>query len=126
MQVATLDHGSSATLGAVAAPQAVSITGDMSLIMMLTTNLYSNQMLAAIREPLCNAWDANIEAGTTDQPLVIRITKDGNLMIQDSGLGIPAEKMKDVYGVYGQSTKKDNDAVTGGFGLGISCRPEET
>jgi hypothetical protein len=118
MQVATLDHGSSATLGAVAAPQAVSITGDMSLIMMLTTNLYSNQMLAAIREPLCNAWDANIEAGTTDQPLVIKITKDGNLMIQDSGLGIPAEKMKDVYGVYGQSTKKDNDAVTGGFGLG--------
>lgn len=118
MQVATLDHGSSATIGAISAPQAVTITGDMSLIMMLTTNLYSNQMLAAIREPLCNAWDANIEAGNTDTPLVIKITKDGNLMIQDSGLGIPADKMKDVYGVYGQSTKKDNDAVTGGFGLG--------
>lgn len=118
MQVATIDHGSSATIGAVAAPQAVTITGDMSLIMMLTTNLYSNQMLAAIREPLCNAWDANIEAGKTDVPLVIKITKDGNLMIQDSGLGIPEDKMQSVYGVYGQSTKKDNDAVTGGFGLG--------
>lgn len=118
MQVADLSVASSATIGAVAAPQAVSITTDMSLVMMLTTNLYSNQLLAAIREPICNAWDANIEAGNIDVPLVIKYTKDGDLMIQDSGLGIPAEKMKDIYGVYGQSTKKNNDAVTGGFGLG--------
>lgn len=118
MQVADTTVASSATIGAVAAPKAVSITTDMSLVMMLTTNLYSNQLLAAIREPICNAWDANIEAGNTDVPLIIKYTKDGDLMIQDSGLGIPADKMDDIYGVYGQSTKKNNDAVTGGFGLG--------
>lgn len=118
MQVSNVTgQSSSATLGARAA-KAVSMTQNSSLMMMLTSNLYSNQLLAAIREPLCNAWDAHIEAGTTDTPIRIKITSDYNLVIEDSGLGIPDDKIEDIYGIYGESTKANNNMVTGGFGLG--------
>lgn len=118
MQVSnTTGMSSSATLGARAA-KAVSMTQNSSLMMMLTSNLYSNQLLAAFREPLCNAWDANIEAGTTDTPLRIVLTKDNDLIIEDSGLGIHDDMMDSIYGIYGESTKANNNMVTGGFGLG--------
>lgn len=113
----TKDSASSITLGAQEST-AFKMTEDTSLLMMLSTNLYSNPELAAIRETLCNAWDAHIEAGTTDKPIVITVTSDNDLIIQDSGLGIPHDKMSEIYGTYGNSTKRDNNAVTGGFGLG--------
>lgn len=119
MQVAAArEDATSATIGAVGQAKEVRLTNSMALVMMLTTNLYSNQLLAAIREPLCNAWDANIEAGTTDQPIEITFTDDYCMRIRDKGLGIHPDKMDDIYGVYGDSTKANNNAVTGGFGLG--------
>lgn len=118
MQVADMQNKStSASLGA-GETLAVSMVEDAAFLMMLSSNLYSNQLLAAIREPLCNAWDANIEAGTTDQPLKISITTDGELIIQDTGLGIPPEKIAQIYGTYGASTKRNDSKTTGGFGLG--------
>lgn len=118
MQVADMQNKStSASLGA-GETLAVSMVEDAAFLMMLSSNLYSNQLLAAIREPLCNAWDANIEAGTTDQPLKISITTDGELIIQDNGLGIPPEKIAQIYGTYGASTKRNDSKTTGGFGLG--------
>ena len=118
MQVADMQNKStSASLGA-GETLAVSMVEDAAFLMMLSSNLYSNQLLAAIREPLCNAWDANIEAGTTDQPLKISITTDGELIIQDNGLGIPPDKIAQIYGTYGASTKRNDSKTTGGFGLG--------
>jgi hypothetical protein len=86
--------------------------------MMLSTNLYSNQQLACIRETLCNAWDAHIEAGTTHVPVKVTITAENELVIEDSGLGIPEDLFEEIYGTFGGSTKRLNKAVTGGFGLG--------
>ena len=100
------------------APISVKVTQDANFIRMMSTNLYSNQLLAALREPCCNAWDAHIEAGKTDIPLIVTLTADGVLTIKDSGLGIPHDKIGDIYGTYGLSTKTNNDGVTGGFGLG--------
>ncbi|WP_244832379.1 ATP-binding protein [Caballeronia sp. TF1N1] len=110
-------QATAATLGAQETV-AVGMVEDAGFLMMLSSNLYSNQQLAMIREVLCNAWDANIEAGNIDTPLRITITESFELIIQDAGFGIPKEKFASVYGVYGGSTKKTNKAVTGGFGLG--------
>lgn len=83
----------------------------------LSSTLYKNQKLAVVRETICNAWDAHIEAGLTHCPIVISLTND-KLVIQDMGKGIPADKMGEIYGSYGKSTKKHDGKQTGGFGLG--------
>ncbi len=35
----------------------------------LSRTLYTDQILAVVREVLCNAWDAHIAAGCTDKPI---------------------------------------------------------
>ncbi len=42
----------------------------------LSNTLYSNKPLAVIREVLCNAWDAQIVAGRTDRPVIVKIDED--------------------------------------------------
>lgn len=83
----------------------------------LSSTLYSNPMAAFIQEVICNAWDSHIDAGITDTPLNITLG-DGFLTVQDFGSGIPHDKMVEIYCVYGKSTKKQDSAQTGGFGLG--------
>jgi hypothetical protein len=118
MQVADIQgDATAATLGAQKTT-AVGMVEDAAFLMMLATNLYSNQKLACIRETLCNAWDAHIEAGRTDVPVKVTITDEYELVIEDSGNGIPAEDFPMVYGTMGGSTKSKNVKVTGGFGLG--------
>lgn len=111
------NKSTSASLGAQDTLK-VSMVQDAAFLMMLSSNLYSNQLLAAIREPLCNGWDAHIEAGKTNVPIKIIISDTGELTIIDSGFGIPKDKIAEIYGTYGQSTKRTNNQVTGGFGLG--------
>lgn len=84
---------------------------------MLSDTIYREKALAAVREPICNAWDAHINSGKTDIPLVITLA-DGKMTIQDFGPGIAPEKMHGIYCVYGRSTKKTDEAQTGGFGIG--------
>lgn len=85
----------------------------------LSKSLYSNPKLAVIREILCNAWDAQVESGT-DKVVDITVTND-SISIRDYGKGIPKEKMGEIYGIYGGSTKQNQDNQTGGFGLGCKA-----
>lgn len=84
---------------------------------MLSATLYSNQKLAVIREVLCNANDAHIAAGCTETPIKVSF-EEGQMTIQDFGKGIPHDKMGEIYGRYGESTKLNDGNQTGGFGLG--------
>lgn len=85
--------------------------------LILSSTLYSDQILAVVREVICNAWDAHIDAGISDRP--IEITLDNYVLnIRDFGNGIPHDKIGEIYGTYGKSTKKDDKRSTGGFGLG--------
>ena len=86
----------------------------------LSSTLYTDQILAVVREVLCNAWDAHIEAGKTDTPIKVTLVNN-EFIVQDFGNGIAKEDIGTVYGVYGQSTKKANGNVTGGFGLGCKA-----
>lgn len=86
----------------------------------LSSTLYKDQILAVVRETLCNAWDAHIEAGCTHIPVEITLTAD-KFTIKDSGHGIHRNDMGPVYGTYGNSTKKNDGTQTGGFGLGCKA-----
>lgn len=83
----------------------------------LSGSLYSNPILAICRETICNAWDANEANGKGNEPVVVNLL-GGELLVQDEGPGIPDEKIVEIYGTYGLSTKTNQSNLTGGFGLG--------
>ena len=86
----------------------------------LSDTLYRDKKLAVVREVICNAWDAHIDASKQDVPIEITLT-DYDLTIRDFGKGIAKDKIGPVYCVYGASTKASDGAQTGGFGLGCKA-----
>ena len=98
----------------------LTMTDNAEFMIMMSSTLYSDQELAVVREVICNAWDAHIEAGCTDTP--VQISLDGDkLVIRDFGRGIHHDQIGPIYGVYGKSTKKHDGNQTGGFGLGCKA-----
>lgn len=93
------------------------ISDDPAFFQILSSALYKDPMLAMVRETICNAWDAHIECGRVDQPILITLDDD-YLTIRDHGNGILDAMIGPIYGVYGASTKKNDGRQTGGFGLG--------
>lgn len=95
---------------------------------LLTSNLYSNPIQSFIRETVANGWDSQVEAGNTETPLLIRITKDQsniNIAIRDYGTGLSPERFQEVYLNVGSSTKRDSNDYIGQMGIGrfacLSC-----
>lgn len=96
------------------------VSDDPMFFHMMYSSLYGNPMRAAFREPLCNAWDANIDNGKEDVPLEITLT-ESSVTIKDSGKGIPHDKIGEIYLTLGKSTKVNDSGQTGGFGLGCKA-----
>ncbi|MNO13136.1 hypothetical protein D3C76_27620 [compost metagenome] len=93
------------------------VSDSAALMHILSSTLYTYPELAAVREVTCNGWDGHIMVGKTDVPLEISISAS-EFKVQDFGPGIPHDKIGQIYGVYGNSTKRDDSTQTGGFGLG--------
>jgi len=83
------------------------------------TDLYSDPELAVIREYSTNARDSHLEAGHNKPIEVITPTSfDPSLHIKDHGVGLSLDDIKNVYSLYGASTKRENAAANGMLGLG--------
>lgn len=89
------------------------------IVHMLSNTLYSNKILAIMRELSTNAYDSHIEA-KNDEPFEVHLPTQDNLIfyIRDYGTGMSPEKMKDVYSVYGKSDKTNSNQYIGCLGLG--------
>ncbi len=88
-------------------------------LLMLLTDLYSDQVLAILREYSTNAWDSHVSSGVT-RPIEVSLPSRLNptLKIRDYGSGLSLDDMENVYSRYGTSTKRDNDDANGMFGIG--------
>jgi len=86
----------------------------------LSSNLYSDKILAIVREIGCNALDAHIAAGNVDQPFDVQFPTiiDPHFSIKDYGTGMSHEQIMDLYTTYFQSTKTESDDYVGALGLG--------
>lgn len=93
------------------------VSNDATLMHIFSATLYTYPNLATVREIICNAWDAHIAAGITDRPIEVDVS-NGRVTVRDFGYGIAHAKIGEIYGTYGNSTKRDDSTVTGGFGLG--------
>lgn len=117
MQVATLsDAITHAVIGKQESVE-MGVSDSAALMHIFSSTLYTYPRLATVREIICNGWDGHISTNKTDTPLQITL-KDGHLSIRDFGPGIPHDKIGPIYGVFGNSTKREDSTVTGGFGLG--------
>ena len=90
------------------------------LFNVLRNQLYSNKELAIIREYSTNAADAHIEAGIANTPIEVTLPTalSPTFKIRDFGLALSDDEIQDVYAFYGESTKRQSNAVTGQLGLG--------
>lgn len=86
----------------------------------LRNQLYSNKILAVIREYSCNAVDAHTEAGIPDCPIQVTMPNRLNpkLKIRDYGSGLTTKEVQEVYAFYGESTKRQSNSLIGQLGLG--------
>lgn len=82
----------------------------------LSTGLYQNGNYAAVREVMCNAWDAHKMSGV--KKAIEVVVEPHTLTIRDFGPGIPHDEMAKIYFTFGYSTKSQNNTVTGRYGLG--------
>jgi hypothetical protein len=87
----------------------------------LSSSLYSNSILAIIRELCANAKDSHTAAGKKDIPFFVQCPNDldPQFKVRDYGVGMSHEFVMTRVNTYFDSTKNDSNDEIGGFGLGI-------
>jgi hypothetical protein len=86
----------------------------------MIANLYQDPTMAVLREVGANCVDAVIEAGTQDLGWELHLPSrlDGNVRFVDNGVGISHDQMIRIYSIIGASSKRGNNDLIGGFGVG--------
>jgi hypothetical protein len=83
------------------------------------TDLYSDRILAFVREYSTNAWDSHLRAGVGEPIQVTLPTRNAPWwQVQDFGLGLSADELADLYSVYGKSLNRGSELAAGTFGFG--------
>lgn len=85
----------------------------------LISRIYSHKIRAAIREPLCNAYDAHSMNNNTEDKVQLSLPNiiDPHLRIRDFGPGLRPDQMG-MYVTLFESSKEDSAEGTGFYGLG--------
>lgn len=90
------------------------------LFHILRNQLYSDPIMAVIREYSTNACDAHNMSNQREKPVQVTLptTLDCFLKIRDFGTGLTDEQIFDIYASYGESTKRQTQDATGMLGIG--------
>lgn len=94
--------------------------GDPGVIIEILRNkLYKNKIQVLVQEYLCNGRDAMREIDS-DKAIKVTIPSqfDPIFKVRDFGPGLSPERIREVFTLYGASTKRDSNKQTGGFGIG--------
>jgi hypothetical protein len=98
--------------------QSFSIDATSSHIFEILRNKqYANGKESLVRELIANAKDSHAEAGKSDVPIKIWLNSN-YLTIQDFGVGLSPERIRDVYLCFGKSTKRNTNGQQGFYGIG--------
>lgn len=98
----------------------ISLDDSAHIMTILRDTLYSDKVLAVLREYSANAWDAHNMIGKGDVPIKVTIPTpmEPTLTIQDFGPGLSHEEVFKIYTQYGASTKRDSNVAVGQLGIG--------
>jgi len=85
----------------------------------LSDSLYSDKVMAVIRELSTNAYDSHISAGNKNPfKVTLPTAANPNFSVRDYGTGLSQEDMENLYTTYGASNKNDSNDFVGCLGLG--------
>ena len=86
----------------------------------MRNKIYSNKILAVLREYSTNACDAHIESNQRARPIEVTLPVTGApvLKIRDYGTGLSENDIRNVYAMYGASTKRGSSELNGQLGFG--------
>lgn len=89
----------------------------------LRNKLYTNKILAVIREYSTNAMDSHVDGGEPKKPIQVTLPTrwDLNFSIRDFGGGLSDEDIRQVYVMYGASTKRNSNEFNGQLGFGCKA-----
>lgn len=96
-----------------------SIKDQSFIIELLTKTMYSNPIGSIVREITSNCFDSHIEA-KVEVPVIISKEVDGEetfITFRDFGVGLAPDRIKNIFINYGESTKRNDNTLIGGFGL---------
>jgi len=96
------------------------IQGSAKMFQILSSGVYSDKILAVVREISCNAYDSHIQANNVKTPIDVHMPTSWEnwFAVRDYGVGMSEETIKKVYTSYGNSTKTDSNEMTGALGIG--------
>jgi hypothetical protein len=100
----------------------LSDSSDALIFQMFINNKYSNPIGSVVREITSNCFDSHVEAGV-NSPVLIKKSFDEEsntyrISFVDFGMGLSPDRIKKIYGVLFESTKRDDNSQIGGFGIG--------
>ena len=103
----------------VAQANQFNIAQTSKMFKILSDSLYSDKIMAAIRELSTNAYDSHI-ASNNPHPFLVHLPNqaDPNFMVRDYGTGLSQEDMENLYTTYGASNKNTSNDFVGCLGLG--------
>jgi hypothetical protein len=85
----------------------------------LSDSLYSDKVMAVIRELSTNAYDSHISAGNKNPfKVTLPTAANPNFSVRDYGTGLSQADMENLYTTYGASNKNDSNDFVGCLGLG--------
>lgn len=103
----------------VASKNQFNIAQTSKMFKILSDSLYSDKVMAAIRELSTNAYDSHVSAGNKN-PFKVTLPTAANptFMVRDYGTGLSQADMENLYTTYGASNKNDSNDFVGCLGLG--------
>lgn len=98
----------------------IKASGLHHILGILRNQLYSDKVLAVIREYTCNGVDAHTVVKKADVPIEVSLPTKLNLLfkVRDFGPALSDEEIEDVYAFYGESTKRNTNDQIGMLGIG--------
>ena len=93
------------------------------IISIIRDQIYSDKILAVIREYSCNAQDANVMNGKNSTPIVVTLPSklSPEFKVRDFGAGLSEQDIEDIFISYGESTKRNTNDAIGTLGIGSKC-----
>ena len=90
------------------------------ILMTLSDKIYTRKELAVIRETSTNAADSHIMVGKSISDIIVTLPTlvDLNFRIRDFGDGLTEIEIRDIFCVFGESTKRQSNAYNGVLGYG--------
>lgn len=87
---------------------------------LLSETLYKDPIKAIVRELCSNARDSHVQAGKSAVPFLVKSPSslDDEFAVEDYGIGMDDDTVRNIYGSYFTSTKEQSDDFVGCFGLG--------